>query len=584
MKKMIRNLAITGLMILILAVVTIAQTDYSSLKEEFRKEIEKKMKKSKVKGASIALVVGDSIVWSEGFGYADAENKIEATPETQYRVGSVTKLFTGIAVMQLNEKSLINIDEPVHKFFPEFNIKSRFGSIDEITHRNVMTHTAGLPCDIMRGFVSTEPESYMKEIEYLNKEYTIYAPNTVHAYSNPGYNLLGCMVEEVSNTPYKDYIKQNIFDVLSMNNSYFNETDATNLAVAYNGKGKLISEIPIREVPAGEIKSTVIDLSKFVSSHLTDSKNVLSKESQDEMTKTQFDELYEGPFSKIGLTWFIREMDGFDNIYEHGGATLYHRAKVAICPEQNIGIAILTNSSRGGAITSMSTKILKKAIALGTEDVDKTEEEKDENKKSYKKEEISIDELNKLNGAYALPGAIYEVKTNKNKLTARIQGYRIDMFYVGNNEFLPVLKLMNFIPIKMKTARFIFKDEEGEKIIYQKDVENEGLSIVGQGFEKAEITDKWEQRIGKYKVVNSKPGDHDIFDKMEIVKENDILILKTTVIMDGEQVMEMGLGILSDDLAYVLGKGRQGGYSVAVEYDEDGNELLRFTGYLLKKE
>ena len=195
---MIRNLAITGLMILILAVVTIAQTDYSSLKEEFRKEIEKKMKKSKVKGASIALVVGDSIVWSEGFGYADAENKIEATPETQYRVGSVTKLFTGIAVMQLNEKSLINIDEPVHKFFPEFNIKSRFGSIDEITHRNVMTHTAGLPCDIMRGFVSTEPESYMKEIEYLNKEYTIYAPNTVHAYSNPGYNLLGCMVEEVS--------------------------------------------------------------------------------------------------------------------------------------------------------------------------------------------------------------------------------------------------------------------------------------------------------------------------------------------------------------------------------------------------
>ncbi len=590
MKTMIRNLVTTCLMILILTVVTIAQTDYSSLKDEFRKEIQKKMKQNKVKGASIALVQGDSIIWSEGFGFADVENKIKATSETQYRIGSVTKLFTGTAVMQLNEKNLINIDEPVNKLFPEFNIKSRFGSIDEITPRNVMTHTAGLPCDIMRGFVSENPESHMKEIEYLNKEYTIYKPNEVFAYSNPGFNLLGCMVEDVSNTPYKEYIGNNIFDKWGMDNSYFNETDATNLAVAYNGKGKLIQEIPIREVPAGEIKSTVIDLSKFISSHLPSKESpILTTESYNEMRKTQFDKLYEGPFSKIGLTWFIREMEGFDNIYEHGGATLYHRAKVAICPEQNIGIAILTNSSRGGAITSMSTKILKKVIALGAEDVNKTEEEnvvkeKTENKKSYKKGYISPEDLNKLNGAYALPDAIYEIRTNKNKLTAKIQGYRMDMFYVGNNEFLPVLKLMNFIPIKMKTARFIFKDEEGEKIIYQKDVESNGLSIVVQRFDKPEITEKWEQRVGKYKIVNNRSGDHNLFDKMEITKENDILILKATVTLDGEQEMEFGLGIISNDLAYVLGKGRQGGYSVAVEYDDEGNELLRFTGFLLKKE
>jgi len=585
MKKIVFRSFVISLVLIAGSLSITAQTDYSNLKLEFRKEIAKKMKKSKIKGASIALVVGDSIVWSEGFGYADVENKIEASSETQYRIGSVTKLFTGIAVMQLQEKNQLNINEPVSKFFPKFNIKSRFGSIDEITPRNVMTHTAGLPCDIMRGFVSEQAESYMKEIDYLNKEYTIYAPNTVHAYSNPGYNLLGCMVEEISNTPYKDYIKQNIFDVLGMNNSFFNELDATGLAVAYNRKGELANEIPIREVPAGEIKSTVIDLSKFITSHLPNSeRTILTKESYCEMRKVQFDELYEGAFSKIGLTWFIRESEGYDNIYEHGGATLYHRAKVAICPEQNIGIVILTNSSRGGAITSMSTKILKKAIALNSEESDKIVEEKKERKKSIKKAHISSDELNKLNGVYALPGVIYEVTTKKKCLITRIQGFRMDMIYVGNNEFLPILKLLNFIPIKNKTARFIFKKEGGETIIYQKDLENNGLSIIGQRFEKAQITDKWEQRIGKYKVVNSKTGDFNLFDSMEIVKENDILILKTTVKLDGEQVMEMGLGILSDDLAYVLGKGRQGGYSVAVEYDEEGNELLRFTGFLLMKE
>lgn len=583
MKKLMLKVTVLSFVLLVSTLSILAQTDYSSLKEEFRKEIEKKMKKSKVQGASIALVKGDSIIWTEAFGYADVENEIKATTETQFRIGSVTKLFTGIAVMQLQEKGKLNIDEPVRNFYPEFNIKSRFGSIDEITPRNVMTHTAGLPCDIMRGFVSEQPESYKKEIEYLNKEYTIYAPNTVHAYSNPGYNLLGCMVEEVSNTPYKDYIKQNIFKILEMNNSCFNESDVTKLAVAYNRKGELAKEYGIREVPAGEIKSTVLDLSKFISAHLTDSKRILTQESQNEMMKTQFDKLYEGVFSKIGLTWFIRESEGFDDIYEHGGATLYHRAKIAICPEQNLGVVILTNTSTGGSVTSLSTSILKKAIALehGEKEIAKTE---DKNKNKHKKQELSLEELNKLSGSYALPGAIYEVSTKKNKLTARIQGYRIDMFYVGNDEFLPVLKLMNFIPVKMKTARFSFKEEEGQTIIYQRDTESKGLAIVGQRFEKSDISEKWEQRIGKYKIVNSQPGDHDLFADMELVKQNDILIFKTVIDFDGKQDMEMGLGILSDDLAYVLGIGRQGGYSVAVEYDKEGNELLRFSGYLLSKE
>ena len=583
MKKLMLKVTVLSFVLLVSTLSILAQTDYSSLKEEFRKEIEKKMKKSKVQGASIALVKGDSIIWTEAFGYADVENEIKATTETQFRIGSVTKLFTGIAVMQLQEKGKLNIDEPVCNFYPEFNIKSRFGSIDEITPRNVMTHTAGLPCDIMRGFVSEQPESYKKEIEYLNKEYTIYAPNTVHAYSNPGYNLLGCMVEEVSKTPYKDYIKQNIFKILEMNNSCFNESDATKLAVAYNRKGELAKEYGIREVPAGEIKSTVLDLSKFISAHLTDSKRILTQESQNEMMKTQFDKLYEGVFSKIGLTWFIRESEGFDDIYEHGGATLYHRAKIAICPEQNLGVVILTNTSTGGSVTSLSTSILKKAIALehGEKEIAKTE---DKNKNKHKKQELSLEELNKLSGSYALPGAIYEVYTKKNKLTARIQGYRIDMFYVGNDEFLPVLKLMNFIPVKMKTARFSFKEEEGQTIIYQRDTESKGLAIVGQRFEKSDISEKWEQRIGKYKIVNSQPGDHDLFADMELVKQNDILIFKTVIDFDGKQDMEMGLGILSDDLAYVLGIGRQGGYSISVEHDENGKELLRFTGYLLSKE
>jgi len=310
-------------------------------------------------------------------------------------------------------------------------------------------------------------------------------------------------------------------------------------------------------------------------------KSLIQQKSYDEMFKVQFDRLYDGKLQKMGLVWFIEEYDGYDPIYQHGGGTLYHRSIVKICPEQNLGVVILTNSYYGNSVCSLSSKILKKAIDLENGNIEKR---KTKTKEQFTRKDISQLDLNKWDGAYATPGAVYEVKTKKNRLSTEVQGTKIDMIYVGSNEFVPVAKLLGFIPIKMKSLRFVFENKENETLIYQKDIERNRLSILGQLFDKSKITSKWEDRIGKYKVVNNREGDFNFFDEIEITKENDILILKAKVKMDVEQEIAMGLGILSDELAFVLGKGRQGGYSVAVEYNEEGDELLRFTGFLLKKE
>ncbi len=131
----IRKLISVVELIIIFCSNLVAQADYSSLKQEYSKLISKLMQKNKVAGVCIALINGDSVVWSRGFGYADIENNAKATPTTQYRIGSITKLFTGSAVMQLQELGKLNIDEPVYKYLPQFHIKTRNSKLEDITIR-----------------------------------------------------------------------------------------------------------------------------------------------------------------------------------------------------------------------------------------------------------------------------------------------------------------------------------------------------------------------------------------------------------------------------------------------------------------
>ena len=109
-----------------------SKVDYKPLIDKYRKILKSDMKKNKVAGLSIALVYSDSIIWVEGLGYKDLKNKIKATPEDLYLIGSETKTFTGIGVMQLQQNGKLNIDDPFKKYLPEFNIKMLSGDINDI--------------------------------------------------------------------------------------------------------------------------------------------------------------------------------------------------------------------------------------------------------------------------------------------------------------------------------------------------------------------------------------------------------------------------------------------------------------------
>ena len=130
--------------------------NYSPITEYLSAFIKREMKSGDLTGLSIALVDNDQMVCSEGFGFADKARDIEATANTRYRAGSISKLFNATAVMQLVEQGKLNIDAPVVTYVPGFKINSRFGSTEDITLRSLLSHQSGMPSDIVNGMWSTD--------------------------------------------------------------------------------------------------------------------------------------------------------------------------------------------------------------------------------------------------------------------------------------------------------------------------------------------------------------------------------------------------------------------------------------------
>ena len=138
------------------------EKDYEGVIRHLNTYIAKSMKKNKVIGLSIALVDDQEIIFARGFGYADQENEVPATKNTVYRTGSVSKLFTATAVMQIAQSGKVDIDAPLDTYVPGFSIQTRFSGAGEITPRNIMTHHSGLPSDYISGMFTQEPESLEK--------------------------------------------------------------------------------------------------------------------------------------------------------------------------------------------------------------------------------------------------------------------------------------------------------------------------------------------------------------------------------------------------------------------------------------
>jgi serine beta-lactamase-like protein LACTB len=313
--------------------------------------VERERTDTGIPGLSIAIVDGQSTIWSKGLGHADLAKKRAATPETVYRVGSVSKLFTDIAVMQLVEEGKIDLDAPVTKYLPNFKPENPAGHT--ITLRQMMSHRSGLVREPPLGsYFDPEPPSLEKTVAGLNGLPLVYEPGKKIKYSNAAIAAVGLAVQNVDGRPFEKAVRERVLTPLGMTASDFTPTGAVkkNLAEArmwtYHGRDFQAPTFELGEGPAGCMYSTVGDLGKFMSVVFANGKGMLKEASLKEMLTPQFEAK-----SGFGLGFMLGDLDGHKRV-GHGGAIYGFSTELAMLPEHKVGVVVIANMDVTNQVTT----------------------------------------------------------------------------------------------------------------------------------------------------------------------------------------------------------------------------------------
>jgi CubicO group peptidase (beta-lactamase class C family) len=319
------------------------------------------MKEKNGAGLSIVVVDNDSVIYEKGFGLADKEKAVPVGKSTLFHIGSITKLFTGIGIMQLAQKGLIDIDAPIERYLPEFSIKYHKYPRQTITVRSIMAHQSGIFGDKeYQGSDSVYPaEDFRAFPEFTKHEYAAYAPNYTTAYSNFAVSLLGAIIERVSHQKYEDYIAANILKPCGMDESGFDpkKDNEALLAKGYDADGKAYPYYYIACNPAGFLATNADNMANFMKMILHDGyynqHRLLDPDVLHSMYNPQ--SIYlpmnlgddYGSFYNFGLSWMLqnKSMDYLGKVVGHGGNLPPYNSNMLIAKDHNIGVFITANKA-----------------------------------------------------------------------------------------------------------------------------------------------------------------------------------------------------------------------------------------------
>ena len=309
-------------------------------------EIEREVQSKRLPALSVALIDDQRVVWAAGFGHRDKAKTAPATAETVYRVGSVSKLFTDVAVMKLVEAGTLDLDAPVQKYLPDFKPTNPFNDAP-ITLRHLMAHRSGLVREPPVGnyFDPTGP-TLAATVDSLNGTTLVYPPGEKIKYSNAAIGVVGRVLEVVSKKPFADAVKASALDPLGMTGSAFEPTPAVRAKLAdavmwtYHGREFPAPTFELGMAPAGSMYSSVLDLSKFASCLLADGRGLLKPESLAEMLKPQFAKPDEK--AGFGLGFVLGDLDGKKRV-GHGGAIYGFATELAVLPTEKLGLVVVTS-------------------------------------------------------------------------------------------------------------------------------------------------------------------------------------------------------------------------------------------------
>ncbi len=281
---------------------------------------------------TVLLAKGDSVLYRKAFGYADFRSKEELTPESSFYLASVSKQFTTMSIMLLEDRGIISYDDKLSQFFPNFPPYA-----DLVTIRHLMTHTSGIPDQYRLG--AYKPGLTNEDVlELLLQQELEFEPGSQYMYSNGAYVLLSMIVEVVAAQPYAQFMNDNIFQPLQMENTLVYDTTAPqviNRAIGFNS-GEL-DDYVIFTTGAGGMFSNIDDLHKWYNALNKD--QLLDFESMSEAYAPQI--LNSGDTSYYGFGWML---SADPNVVRHTGSMNGYRTFVQRLLDKDLVIVYLTNN------------------------------------------------------------------------------------------------------------------------------------------------------------------------------------------------------------------------------------------------
>jgi len=322
--------------------------------------VEGERKRQNIPGLSVTVVREKRLAWSRGFGRADLENGVPATPATVYRLGSISKPVTAVAVMQLVERGKIDLDAPVQTYVPAFPAKS-----GPVTVRQLLAHQGGVRhYNSPSEFDSTRHYASLADaLAPFKDDPLLHEPGTKYLYTTHGYTLLGAVVEGASGERYTDYIAKNVFAPAGMTTARADDVFALipHRAQGYrkNSKGDLENSAladTSNKIPGGGLCSTADDLAKFAVALMTD--RLVKPETRAQQWTLQ--KTKDGAVTEYGLGWRVSARNGRREVH-HGGAQQRVRTFLYLLPDEGVAVAVMCNLE-GASLTALTQKIADAAL------------------------------------------------------------------------------------------------------------------------------------------------------------------------------------------------------------------------------
>jgi CubicO group peptidase (beta-lactamase class C family) len=414
---------------------------------ELDKAVEDELKARNTPGAAVAVVIIDRIVYAKGFGVTSAEaGGTTVTPDTLFRMGSTTKMFTAAALVTLASQGKIRLDAPIGNF-----VKGLSPKLAALTAHQLLSQSSGLR-DFAPTVTSDDDAALGKNIRAWNDELFFTEPNRIYSYSSPNYWLAGFVVEELAGKPYSDAMRELVFKPLGMGRTTLRPLEAMTfpLALGHIEQGSAVVIRPIAnnvaKYPGGSIYSSVNELARFaiamMNGGMLEGRRALAPLVVEELPKPQF---YlpgeERAFYGYGLLGF--ESGGVQTV-SHGGVSSGYGSTIMFAPEHKFAVIVLTNRS-GDTLPRTRQRAMQLVLPL-----------KPDPAEPPKPQPPGAGEMRRYTGKYAHALQTWEVFVKDSKLFLKEDGKEFELTKLGRDRFGYEQGEVLFVPDERGAVEHIF--------------------------------------------------------------------------------------------------------------------------------